>query len=800
MKKISLIFQYFFAFFIILVVNSILIFLKLLKKAIGIFLLLFFLIPIIVSLLLALLLQLLIVKFLSKKKKVIKEFKINNHLASIIILNWNGEKFIKKCLDSVLEAVKYSKKPHEIILVDNGSTDNSLEIVKDYSSSIKIIKLDKNYYYSGGNNAGIKAAKHDIVVLLNNDMIVDKNFLNPLLKHFDKKDLFSVACQIFFQDPKKRREETGRTKGEFKNGFIKVWHDNINKNDKNFDAVLYGGGGAAAFNKKMLLHLGGIDEIWNPFYWEDTDISFKAWRRGWFSIVEPQSIVYHKHQATTKANFTEKFINEIKERNRYLFHWIHLLDSFYLIQHLFFLPIYLSRNFLIQGKDCLIPFFLAIKKLPLIFKRRAKEIKEKIYKDKEIFLYANNLFYFREIKPELFPKDKKSKKLNILYVCPYVPSLFTHAGAGRMYQVIKMMSQLGHKVSVLSFANNEEEAKLTKYLKPFCQEIKVIVRHPVLDCRNFLKFNFVNNDFYDPNFEKELLNLLNKIDFDIVDYQYFQTTPYIKKSRRVVNFFTDHENIYLTHKRSKSKNLFVYFSILKRLSYILRLIDCYISVTQIDAEAIKKLFPSAEPIVHNTGVDMDYYKRNLKIKEKDNNLVYIGYYQHTPNRDAVLYFVKNIFPIVLTKKPNSHFYIVGKDPSPEILALNNKNITVTGFVPDTRPYIDQASIVVVPIRIGAGIREKILKCWAMKKAIITTSIGCQGLKVENGKNIIIADEPNKFATSIIYLMNNYSKRKELGEQGYLTVKKYYSWEIKIRELEQLYLKIYQKKYDSFFYS
>jgi GT2 family glycosyltransferase len=131
--------------------------------------------------------------------------------SSVLVAQANGKELLAECLPSVVEAVLYEGGNHEIIVVDNGSTDGSVEFLQEHFPQIKIVTLEKNCYFTGGNNAGAQAAKNDILVFLNNDMYVEKDFLRPLLEGFFDESVFAVSAQIFFHDPNKRREETSAT-------------------------------------------------------------------------------------------------------------------------------------------------------------------------------------------------------------------------------------------------------------------------------------------------------------------------------------------------------------------------------------------------------------------------------------------------------------------------------------------------------------------------------------------------------------------------------------------------------------
>ena len=213
---------------------------------------------------------------------------------------------------------------HEIIVVDNGSDDDSVVFVNDAFPEVVIVRHPENYLFVRGYNAALDAATKDIVVLLNNDMVVDRGFLEPLLAGFDDPDTFAVSSQIFLADPDARRVETGLTSGEMRAGVLKLRHDPIDEHAHGLIPVLWAGGGSSAFDKRRLRELGFFDPIYDPFYFEDTGLSYEAWKRGWHVLLAPESTVIHAHQGTTAARFSPGYIARIRRRNHHLFHWRHL--------------------------------------------------------------------------------------------------------------------------------------------------------------------------------------------------------------------------------------------------------------------------------------------------------------------------------------------------------------------------------------------------------------------------------------------------------------------------------------------
>ncbi len=192
--------------------------------------------------------------------------------ASLVIPNWNGIDLLARFLPTWLEAI--AEHPgSEVIVVDNGSTDGSAAWIAANYPQARVIELPENLGFGGGSNAGFRAAKNDIVVLLNSDMRVEPDFLAPLLEGFTDETVFAVSCQIFLGDLTKRREETGLTQGWWQEGGLQVTHREDPAVNRPFPCF-YGGGGSCAFDRAKFLELGGFDELLAPFYLEDTDLGY----------------------------------------------------------------------------------------------------------------------------------------------------------------------------------------------------------------------------------------------------------------------------------------------------------------------------------------------------------------------------------------------------------------------------------------------------------------------------------------------------------------------------------------------
>ncbi|HSU54532.1 MAG TPA: glycosyltransferase, partial [Candidatus Dormibacteraeota bacterium] len=171
---------------------------------------------------------------------------VRNHAASVVIPNWNGRDLLEKFLPSVVIALAAGHSDNEVIVVDNASTDSSVEFLRERFPGVRVLELRKNYGFGDGSNRGFRAAKNDVVVLLNNDMQVEPDFLPPLLEPFADREVFSVSCQIFLSNPARRREETGLTETWWERGSLRASHRADGKVTLPYPCA-YPGGGSSAF-------------------------------------------------------------------------------------------------------------------------------------------------------------------------------------------------------------------------------------------------------------------------------------------------------------------------------------------------------------------------------------------------------------------------------------------------------------------------------------------------------------------------------------------------------------------------
>lgn len=209
------------------------------------------------------------------------------------------------------------------------------------------------------------------------------------------------------------------------------------------------------------------------------------------------------------------------------------------------------------------------------------------------------------------------------------------------------------------------------------------------------------------------------------------------------------------------------------------------AVSMQDMRVISRWIEPDRIAVVPNGVDVRFFQPS-KSREIPKSLVFIGSLDWRPNVDCVLYFLDHIWPLIKRGCPDARFTIVGRNPNPAMTARAERDpaVTVQGSVEDVRPFLDSAQVCVVPLRIGSGSRLKILEAFAMEKAVVSTSIGAEGLDVQTGRHLIIEDTPAGFADAVAKLLNDPVRRIELSLEGRRLVEEKYSWTILASQLER----------------
>jgi len=273
---------------------------------------------------------------------------------SVVIPTWNGRFLLETFLSSVLAAVyQYQKMfiaPAEVILVDDGSTDDTAAwLEKHFFQQVCLIRRPRNGGFAPACNTGFRASRYPLVLLLNNDVEVDPEFIGPLVEHFSDPKVFAVTPKVYDLDRKVFCN--GGKVGRFRHGFWSMYanYDVVGKTGEELISTrkllsISAIGGFSMFDRSKLTLLQGFDELFSPYHWEDNDLSYRAWKRGWEIHYEPRSLVYHNASSTINSHFQKNQVEVISLRNRLMFHWKNLHTPAMWCSHLFMLLFLLLIN------------------------------------------------------------------------------------------------------------------------------------------------------------------------------------------------------------------------------------------------------------------------------------------------------------------------------------------------------------------------------------------------------------------------------------------------------------------------
>lgn len=298
---------------------------------------------------------------------------------SVVIPTYNGKHLLERFLPSVVE-LSAREEELEIMVVDDGSRDGTRYWLRRVFPTLHVFELHANLGFAGACHRGILEARGETIILLNNDVEVSSDLVELLQGHFSDPHLFAVAFDML----------SGDTEEPYANRILPIWKQGLlsfDLNGKRHGAgpSFYACGGGMAFSKSKYLSLAGFDPLFHPFYWEDTDLSYRAWKRGWRILFDPRCVVRHHPSSTIAHVAGESQRKTIIERNRLLFLWKSLTDRSLLMEHILWLPRHLLSS--VRRKDQVFgkAFLRAVRCVPQVVQARQRERGHLVKKDGEIF-------------------------------------------------------------------------------------------------------------------------------------------------------------------------------------------------------------------------------------------------------------------------------------------------------------------------------------------------------------------------------------------------------------------------------
>jgi len=721
--------------------------------------------------------------------------------ASVVIPNWNGRDLLARFLPSVVTALE-ANPGNEVIVVDNGSTDDSAAYVRDHFPQVTVLALDRNLGFGGGSNAGFRAAKNDVVVLLNNDMRVEPGFLAPLLEGFADPAVFAVSCQIFFSDPARIREETGLTQGWWQDGALHVRH-RADPAITGLFPCFYGGGGSCAFDRRKFLELGGFDHLFAPFYFEDTDLGYLAWKRGWKVLYQARSVVYHEHRGTIGKTFGADYIQGVVKRNALLFTWKNIHGWRRLAGHFAFawagalLSVIFGE---VTGRPTFAALGRAFLRLPAAVRSRWHARALAAVDDTEAFCrplggYFRDRFAALPVAPET---------LRVLFVSPYPICPPTHGGGVFMYQTLRELAGLAevHVAGLLDFAWQEKD---NLELRQFCASAEWLVRPSGRVTGGGPLTPYAVREFRSEDLEWLIHRQIYLHSIDVVQLEYTVLAQYRCDFRRVAVALFEHDIYFqsvgrgLGHMAGLAAELKARGEYLRALRYELRTLPHFDQVqvcTAANRDYLLGFLPRLAPRVAigmRAGVDVSRYSFRAEGREPF-TMLFVGSFRHDPNRAALDWFIHEVLPLIVAREPRARLAIAGSDPPPaHTYADCAAHLEVLGTVEDIRQPLARYAVFVCPVLSGSGVRVKLLEAFAAGIPVVSTALGAEGLAAEDGRFCAIADSAEAFAARVTDLFANPPAAAAMAARARVEVEANWAMAALTRNLVEGYRQLIRQK-------
>jgi len=374
-------------------------------------------------------------------------------------------------------------------------------------------------------------------------------------------------------------------------------------------------------------------------------------------------------------------------------------------------------------------------------------------------------------------------------------------GRIRSYNLVRELAK-AHQVTFFGFHGQEDEAAHAE-LNSICEQVvcfplQLPSPKSVGESFRYLaglasREPYSIRKYYRPHVARELDALVKKGNYDVIVCDFVcaaSVIPWDSPSHKVLFTHNVEATIWKRHYEVASNPVWKFIAwrewraMERAENGHLRKADLVLAVSNADRDVFARVISPEKLRVIPTGVDIDYFAPR-PAAEEENLLVFTGSMDWLPNEDGVFYFAKEILPRISQAVPAVRLIVVGRKPSRrlEALAAENNQIQLTGWVEDVRPHVARASACVVPLRVGSGTRLKIFEAMSMGKAVISTTIGAEGLPVDSGRHLLLADRPEDFAKAAVLLLQNKSERRRLGAEARTLVETKFSWASVASEFE-----------------
>jgi glycosyltransferase involved in cell wall biosynthesis len=373
--------------------------------------------------------------------------------------------------------------------------------------------------------------------------------------------------------------------------------------------------------------------------------------------------------------------------------------------------------------------------------------------------------------------------------------------------LMRGLAAAGHEVSILSFITTDQWTQETlEATRLFCKKVttlpdldaRVLRDKRRLQMRSLLSMNSYEHLQVKSrrDFQEQIDAHLASESYDVVQVEFANMASYhyARRSKNQILVLDEHNIEYDLQRRTAGSAEGAFRKVYNSVNWrklgreeraAWRRFDGVVLTSVRDAQLLKTTAPNTRTAVVPNGVDVEQFKP-APLAPLEDQLLFFGANNYFPNHDALLYFIDEILPKVVAQRPNAKLSIVGPGVHASILARQSRHVEVVGFVDDVTPYLDRASAVVVPLRIGGGTRLKIVEAMAKSKAIISTRIGAEGIDVTHDRDVLLGDTPGEFAAQVVRALSDRALAQRLGEQARKLAEQRYAWTAVVSQLVRFY--------------
>jgi sugar transferase (PEP-CTERM/EpsH1 system associated) len=391
--------------------------------------------------------------------------------------------------------------------------------------------------------------------------------------------------------------------------------------------------------------------------------------------------------------------------------------------------------------------------------------------------------------------------MKILMLTPYLPYPLHSGGQIRSYNLLKNLAQK-HQISLFSFIRSRQEEKYLPELEKFCQQVKVFKRRRAWDMRNVIlsiltPYPFLVAIYLSRRLRRTIKKELAAHKYDLIHAETFYVMPNLPPNIKVPVLLVEQTIEHLVYQRFvEDFKLFflkplLYFDVLKiKLweKYFWNQATRLVAMSEADQEVMQRTTPTnlAIDVVAN-GVDVQHFAKTKIRKQAYPTILFVGNFKWLPNKDAAVFLVKKIWPKIHRCLPRAKLWIVGRNPTKEILNLaQTKAVSVTGDIEDIRTAFGQADVLLAPIRNGRGTKYKVLEAMACGVPVVTTQLGIEGIAAKNNHSVLIAETSQGLAQKTIEVLTHSQLAQTLTSNGKKLVYQQYNWQLISQKLDKIY--------------